>query len=120
LTTCGNGRTILLVGKRSSKGVQRGARSYWRLLPHMIYGFGTLSLAWQDQTMISMCCNECGESFLYLGRPKKFRSSPSSSQGIACISPYHRPWNLYILIDLVPIFLSDPMGQCFSIRGVFL
>jgi hypothetical protein len=57
LTACiGNGRTVLLVGKGSSKGIRRGAPLYWRLLPHMIFGFVTPSLTWQDQTMISMCC----------------------------------------------------------------
>jgi hypothetical protein len=51
----GSGRTVLLVGKSSSKGIRRGALLYWRMLPHRIFGFGT-HLAWQDQTMISMCC----------------------------------------------------------------
>jgi hypothetical protein len=46
---------VLLVGKGSSKGIRRGAPLYWRLLTHTIFGFGTPSLAWQDQTMISMC-----------------------------------------------------------------
>jgi hypothetical protein len=50
------GRTILLVGKGSSKGKRRGAPLYWWLLPHRIFGFGTHSLVWQDQIMISMCC----------------------------------------------------------------
>jgi hypothetical protein len=47
LTACiGNGRTVILVGKGSSKGIKRGALLYWRLLPHRIFGFGTPSLAW--------------------------------------------------------------------------
>jgi hypothetical protein len=57
LTACiGSGRTVLLVGKGSSKGIRRGAPLYWRMLPHRIFGFGSPSLIWQDQTMISMCC----------------------------------------------------------------
>jgi hypothetical protein len=57
LTACiGSGRTVLLVSKGSSKGIRRGAPLYWRLLSHKIFGFGTPSLAWQNQTMISMCC----------------------------------------------------------------
>jgi hypothetical protein len=44
----GSGRTDLLVGKGSSKGIRRGAPLYWRLLPHRIFEFGTPSLAWQD------------------------------------------------------------------------
>jgi hypothetical protein len=52
LTTCiGSGRTVLLVGKGSSKGIRRVAPLYWR-----IFGFGTPSLVWRDQTMISMRC----------------------------------------------------------------
>jgi hypothetical protein len=40
---------------------------------------------------------------------------------IASISPFHQPYNnLYILIDLEPIFFfEDPMGQRFYIWGVF-
>jgi hypothetical protein len=42
LTACiGSGRTVLLIGKGSSKGIRRGAPLYWRLLPHMIFGFGS-------------------------------------------------------------------------------
>jgi hypothetical protein len=47
LTACnGSGRIVILVGRGSSKGIQSGAWSYWRLLPHMIYGFVT-PLAWR-------------------------------------------------------------------------
>jgi hypothetical protein len=53
---------------------------------------------------------------IYAGR-RMFRLSPSSLQGIVSISAYHWPWNLYILIDLVVIFLSeDSEGQCVYIR----
>jgi hypothetical protein len=53
---------------------------------------------------------------IYAG-PRMFRLSMSSLQGIVSISAYHWPWNLYILIDLVVIFLSeDSEGQCVYIR----
>jgi hypothetical protein len=54
LTACiGSQRTVLLVGKGSSKGIRRGAPLYWR----PIFGFSTpFFLVWQEQTMISMCC----------------------------------------------------------------
>jgi hypothetical protein len=45
LTACiGSGRTVLFVGKSSSKGIRRGAPLYWRLLPNRIFGFDTPSL----------------------------------------------------------------------------
>jgi hypothetical protein len=44
------------------------ARLYWRLLHHRIYVFGTTSLAWQDQTMVSICSTALQ---YFLGLPKE-------------------------------------------------
>jgi hypothetical protein len=52
-----------------------------------------------------------------LCRPKNVPVVSVFIAGIVSISAYHWPWNLYILIDLVVIFLSeDSEGQCVYIR----
>jgi hypothetical protein len=45
-------------------GHKEGCMVILEVLPHMIYGFGTHYLAWQDQTMISIAAPLSGISRL--------------------------------------------------------
>jgi hypothetical protein len=53
-----NGTTVCLVGKGSTKSMQKVARSFLKQWHLKIHGVVTCSLAWQDLIMISMCYDD--------------------------------------------------------------